>query len=458
MSNSPPYRKKLIEVDLPLDAINAESKREKSIRHGHPSTLHLWWARRPLASCRAVIFASMVDDPSSCPEEFETVDAQSAERRRLHKLIEELVVWENTDERRPEARDVMNRARFEIARSVARLRGESPPDKNSLAAVLNYLNDKALPIYDPFAGGGSIPLEAQRLGMRAVASDLNPVAVLINKALIELPSKFRNRPPVNPKADPMGMEVGKGRNRRKVAWRGAAGLADDIRYYGRRVRELAWERIGHLYPSARLSNGSEATVIAWLWARTVPCPNPACGVAMPLLKTFQASRKQHNEHWIKPVVDRATRSISFEVQNHSGGVPPEGTVNRNGVVCIACGTASPLAYVREQSRAGKMGQQMTAIVAEGDRKRMFLSSTDEHIRTALSAKPNISSIPRQKMPTTAYLVSGRGYGISHWYQLFTDRQLTGLTTLSDGVGEIRKQLFEQGVDPEYSNVVCTYLT
>ena len=208
---TPTYRKKLIEVDLPLDDINRESAREKSIRHGHPSTLHLWWARRPLAACRAVIFASLVDDPSSCPDEFPDEESQGAERDRLHNMISELVKWENTDERKPEARQLIANARYEIARSVDRSRGEPAP--TDPAAVLNYLADRALPIYDPFAGGGSIPLEAQRLGLRAIASDLNPVAVLINKALIELPPKFNGKPPVNPDADPMGMTVGKGMKR-----------------------------------------------------------------------------------------------------------------------------------------------------------------------------------------------------------------------------------------------------
>ena len=455
MTTQPPYRKKLIEIDLPLAAINAESKREKSIRHGHPSTLHMWWARRPLASCRAVIFASMVDDPSSCPEEFPSAAAQRAERKRLHDLIEALVVWENTDERLPEARDVMNRARFEIARSVARSRAEDPPDKNSPADVLNYLNDKASPIYDPFAGGGSIPLEGQRLGLRAVASDLNPVAVLINKAMIELPHKFRNRPPVNPEADPLRMEVGKGRNRRKVAWRGATGLADDIRYYGRLMRELAWERIGHLYPKAKLPDGTEATVIAWLWARTVPCSNPACGVAMPLTKTFQTSKKRGNEHWIKPVVDRDAKTISFEAQTSNEGVPKSGTVDRNGATCIACNTTSPLSYVREQSRAGKMGEQMTAIVAEGDRKRLFVSPTEEHVRVAAFAKAGWR--PTQMLPEEALGFSVQGYGFRQWSELFTERSLTGLTTMSDSLAGVREILLKSGANSDYVDAICTYL-
>ena len=253
---TPAYRKKLIEVDLPLDDINRESAREKSIRHGHPSTLHLWWARRPLAACRAVIFASLVDDPSACPDEFTDEESQRAERDRLHDMISELVKWENTDESKPEARELIARARYEIARSVARSRGETSPTEPS--EVMRYLGEKAFPIYDPFAGGGSIPLEAQRLGLRAVASDLNPVAVLINKALIELPPKFNGKPPVNPAADPMSMTTGKfigrGKNRKpeRVPWRGAAGLADDVRYYGKWMRDEAFKRIGHLYPKAKL--------------------------------------------------------------------------------------------------------------------------------------------------------------------------------------------------------------
>ena len=452
MTTQPAYRRKLIEVDLPLAEINRESAREKSIRHGHPSTLHLWWARRPLAACRAVIFASMVDDPSACPEEFPVEEDQRAERGRLHELIKRLVVWENSSDA-----NLLAEARYEIARSVARSHGEPPPDKDSPAAVLEYLNCQAQPIYDPFCGGGSIPLEAQRLGMRAVGSDLNPVAVLITKALIELPPKFANRPPVNPEADPMGLTTGKGKRQKQISWRGAAGLADDIRYYGRKMREMAWERIGHLYPQVKLPDGGEATVIAWLWARTVPCPNPACGVAMPLLRTFQVSKKRGNEHWTKPVVDRAAKTVSFVVQNHQDGVPAEGTVNRNGATCVACGSVSPLSYVREQSRAGHLGEVMTAIVAEGDRKRLFVSPNEDHIQMAASAKPNISSIPQQKMPTTAYKVSGRGYGIEYWHELFTKRQLTALTTFSDLMRDVRSMISKQGASVEYANAVCTYL-
>ncbi len=419
---SPAYRRKLIEVDLPLDAINRHSAREKSIRHGHPSTLHLWWSRKPLAACRAVIFASLVDDPGDCVDEFPTPEQQRTERQRLHKLIEQLVVWENSNDAK-----LLAAARREIARSVARSKGETAPTEP--AEVLAYLNEQAQPIYDPFCGGGSIPLEAQRLGLRAVGSDLNPVAALITKALIELPPKFANRPPVNPDADPMGMMVGKGRRAQRLPWQGAAGLADDIRYYGRKMREMAWERVGHLYPTVKLPDGEEATVIAWLWARTVPCPNPACGVAMPLMRNWRLSTKKTNLHWMRPVVDQSAKSITFVVQNHPEGVPQSGTVSRNGATCIACKGAVKLEYVRQQARAGNMGEVMTSVVAKGDRRRLFFSPTAEMQKIASGAKAQWR--PQQRMPTTAYKVSGRGYGITHWHQLFTERQLAALTTLSD---------------------------
>ena len=443
-------RKKLIEVGLPLDEINAESKREKSIRHGHPSTLHLWWARRPLAACRAVIFASMVDDPSSCPDEFPTKEEQSAERKRLHGIIRKMLKWETTDESKDTSRQIQLDTRYEIARSVARSRGESPPARDDTTGILQYLRDNAPPVYDPFAGGGSIPLEAQRLGLLSMASDLNPVAVLINKALIELPPKFSGRPPVNPDASNIH-DV--------MSWRGASGLANDIRYYGNVVRDEALQRIGHLYPKVRLSNGKEATVIAWLWTRTVPCPNPACGITMPLITTFQLSKKRGNEHWARPVINKENKTVSFVVQNNDDNVPKDGTVNRNGATCIACKTISPLSYVREQSKAGNMGEQMTAIVAQGDRKRLFLSPTDEHIRVALSAKPNTNFIPQQEIPTTTYKISGSAYGITHWHELFTNRQLAALATLSDLIPTIRDMIItNSGADKDYADTICTFLS
>ena len=454
------YRKKLIEVDLPLDDINRESSSAK----GHPSALHLWWSRKPLAACRAVIFASMVDDPSSCLDEFPDEESQRVEREKLHDLIRELVKWESTDESKPDVRDLIAKARYEIARSVARSRNEPPPDRANPAQVMKYLSDKALPIYDPFAGGGSIPLEAQRLGLRAIASDLNPVAVLINKALIELPPKFNNRPPINPDADPMGMTTGKftgrGKNRKpeQIPWRGAAGLADDIRYYGRWMREEAYKKIGHLYPNAKLPDGSEATVIAWLWARTVPCPNPACGVQMPLKTTFQLSGKKNNQHWIRPVVDHKSKKISFVVQNHDGDIPLERTVIRGGkgATCVACEGVAPQSYIREQSRIGNLGEQMTAVVAEGDRKkRIFLIPSNADRRSAMEAEPEW--IPTGRLPEQARSISVQIYGFTQWHNLFTKRQLTTLTTLSDMITEVRTRIMADCSDDEYADVVSTYI-
>ena len=457
------YRKKLIEVDLPLDEINRESSREKSIRHGHPSTLHVWWARRPLAACRAVIFASLVDDPSACPDEFPDDESQLAERNRLHNMIRELVKWENTDEGRPEARDLIARARYEIARSVARSRGETAPTEPS--QVLRYLGNKALPIYDPFAGGGSIPLEAQRLGLRAIASDLNPIAVLINKALIELPPQFNGKPPANPAADPMGMSTGKftgrGKNRKpeRIPWRGAAGLADDIRYYGKWMRDEAFKCIGHLYPKANLpDDGGEATVIAWLWARTVPCPNPACGVQMPLLTTFQLSKKANNQHWTRPKVCRESKTVSFVVQDNDEGIPLERTVIRGGkgAVCVGCSGTVPHAYIREESKAGNMGEVMTAVVAEGDKGRVFLSPSSAHVATAKAAKAKWR--PGGSLPEKALGFRVQAYGLIHWHQLFTERQLCALTKLADLLEEVRQRVTQDSNEQRYADVIATYLS
>jgi len=280
------HKKKLIEVSLPLEAINKEAAREKSIRHGHPSTLHLWWARRPLAACRAVLFASLVDDPSAHPDRFPTEEAQQAERLRLFAIIEELVKWENSNN---EA--VLAKARQEILRSC----DGNPP-----------------PVLDPFCGGGSIPLEAQRLGLVAYGSDLNPVAVLITKALIEIPPKFAGLPPVHP--DTKSMQLAN-------TWRGAQGLAEDVRYYGNWMRDEAEKRIGHLYPKVRLpkeQGGGEATVIAWLWARTGTCPNPACGAQMPLVRAFALSTKKGRQAWLEPIVNPAAKTVRFEVRTGQG--------------------------------------------------------------------------------------------------------------------------------------------
>jgi putative DNA methylase len=358
MPNPKPYKKKLIEVALPLEAINIAASREKSIRHGHPSTLHLWWARRPLAACRAVLFASLVDDPSALPEPFPTEDDQQRERQRLFGIIEDLVQWENSNNPA-----VLAAARAEILRSTD---GHPPP------------------VLDPFAGGGSIPLEAQRLGLEAHASDLNPVAVLINKALIEIPPQFANQPPINPDYAAQSSEA-KAANADR--WQGARGLAEDVRYYGQWMRDEAEKRIGHLYPkvqAVRQADGryrhatpdeienqqsqiQNLTVIAWLWARTVVCPNPACQARIPLVRSFALSTKKGKRAWVVPRVvrvDGQPPSVVFEVAGGEGETPA-GTVNRKGARCLCCGTPVPFEHVRAEGQAGRMGAQLMAIVAEG---------------------------------------------------------------------------------------------
>ena len=274
--------KKLIEVALPLGDINSEAVKEKSIRHGHPCTFHLWWARRPLATCRAVLFASLVDDPSSShlAHKFPTDADKERERDRLFKIIEDLVKWKNTNNEH-----VLEKARAEILKST----DGNPP-----------------PVLDPFCGGGSIPLEAQRLGLEAHGSDLNPVAVLITKAMIEIPTPFSEQPPVNSDAQ--------GALEQSGTWKGAAGLAEDVRYYGEWMQNEAEKRIGHLYPKVKVPNdqgGGKATVIAWIWTRTVKCPNPACGARMSLVRSFNLSRKKGNKVWIEPIVNRANKTVSF---------------------------------------------------------------------------------------------------------------------------------------------------
>ena len=444
----PTYRKKLIEVNIPLDAINRESARDSILTHGHPSTLHRYWARRPLAACRAVIFASIVDDPSECRDEFPTEPEQNAERTRLHNIMKRLVIWKTCNDE-----NLLAEARYEIARSIARNTGTEIPTKPD--AVLEYLREHCPAVYDPFCGGGSIVLEAQRLGLQARGSDLNPLPVLITKAMIELPLEFHNQKPINPNADPMGMFTGTSRRKTRTPWKGTAGLADDIRYYGAWMREEAHKRIGHLYPKAQLPDGTSATVVAWLWARTIPCINPACGLQMPLVKTFQLSKKKGGEHWIKPVVNRETNTISWVVQTHKDGVP-QPTVNRTGAYCLACGSAVKLPYVREQGKVGKMGEIITTIVAEDDRRKLFLSPTDAHIQAPLAAKPTWR--PKGKLPKQARSISVQLYGFTEWHKLFTNRQTTALNTFSNLLCEVRENIIRDGAEDRYADAICTYLS
>jgi adenine-specific DNA methylase len=446
--------KKLIEVALPLDIINVACSREKSIRHGHPSTLHLWWARRPLAAARAVIFSQMVNDPSwkwemEHPGQIPPSHLKAswaASRKRLFKIIEDLVLWENTTNE-----VVLERARVEIRKSwreVCELNKEHPQ-----AAELFNL-EKLPAFHDPFAGGGSIPLEAQRLGLEAYASDLNPVAVLINKAMIEIPPKFAGRPPVGP------ISKGDKQTSVKADWPGATGLAEDVRRYGAWMREEAFKRIGHLYPLVDITTGlpfrpefvegergstgslrtaDKTTVIAWLWARTVKSPNPAFShVDVPLVSTFILSSKAGKEAYVQPVIEGD--SYRFEVKT---GKSPEsargGTTagKRAGFLCLMSNTPMDYKYIRAEGSAGRMGQKLMAIVAEGSRNRVYLTPTSEMELIAQQAQPEWR--PETKLHGKCR-VNVSNYGLDCFGDLFTPRQLVALTTFSDLVQEVREKV------------------
>jgi putative DNA methylase len=434
------HRKKLIEVALPLEAINAASAREKSIRHGHPSTLHLWWARRPLAAARAVIFAQMVDDPSSLPDLFPTEKKQQKERERLFKIIEDLVQWENTTNE-----TVLQAAREEIWQSWRR----ACADNADHPRAKELFDRQKLPAFhDPFAGGGALPLEAQRLGLESYASDLNPVAVLINKAMIEIPPKFAGRPPVNPEARKQKTLLAR-------EWRGAQGLAEDVRYYGRWMRDEAEKRIGHLYPNVAVTAemakerpdlkpyvGQQLTVIAWLWARTVKSPNPAFAhVDVPLASTFMLSTKAGKEAYVEPVIENGGYRFTVKV-----GKPRDAEKTKSGTKlsrganfeCLMSKTPMAGDYIKGEGKAGRMGARLMAIVAEGDRGRVYLPPTPEHEAAAKKAKPEWRPDVEFFQKALGFRVGN--YGMSQWSEVFSARQLAALDTFSELVSEARKQV------------------
>ena len=439
-------RKKLIEVALPLDAINAAAAREKSIRHGHPSTLHLWWARRPLAAARAVLFAQLVDDPSSRPELFATVDEQDRERERLFRVIEDLVKWENTNNK-----TVLQAARDEIRENWRR----TCADNADHPRVAELFDPERLPAFhDPFAGGGALPLEAQRLGMEAHASDLNPVAVLINKAMIEIPPKFAGQPPVNP-------ETRLGSKLLTDEWAGAHGLAADVRHYGRWMRDTAEQRIGHLYPEIEITaemvreradlkryEGRKLTVIAWLWARTVKSPNPAfADVHVPLVSTFMLSTKKGKEAYVEPAIDG--RAYRFKVRV---GAPPDTAMAKAGTKlsrganfrCLMSDAPIVGDHIKAEGVAGRMAARLLAIVADGDRGRVYLAPTEEHAITASHANPEW--VPNTSLPDDPRNFWTVHYGLTTFGHLFTDRQLVALTTFSDLVAEAMDRIRDDATD------------
>lgn len=406
--------KKLIEVALPLDKINAACAREKSIRHGHPSTLHLWWARRPLAAARAVIWASLVDDPSSHPELFPTEEDQHQERERLFAILEKLVIWENSNNQ-----DVLDATKKEI---------------------LKYNHGEFPTLLDPFAGGGAIPLEAQRLGLKAIAHDLNPVAVMINKAMIEIPPRFSGKPPVNPGARRTTLN-------NTTGWVGVKGLAEDVRYYGEWMKEKAYEKIGHLYPKVQLppeEGGGEATVIAWIWARTVKCPNPACECEMPLASSFVLSKKKGKEAYIEPQFDYEKKKITYHVHLGKGKVPEAPKTSRGANFrCIMCRQATPSDYIKAEGMAHRMGNQLMAIVAEGKRGRIYVSPNEEQEKVADILKPK--DFPMGKIGGDRRALWTPLYGLIDFSDLFTNRQLTALTTFSSLISDVIAKVEEDAL-------------
>lgn len=472
--------RKLIEVALPLDAINEAAAREKSIRHGHPSTLHLWWARRPLAAARAVIFAQMVNDPSwkwelehggeLPPSNLKA--SWAAGRKRLFEIIKQLVKWENTANE-----EVLQKARAEIRKSW-RETCELNRDHPQAAELFNP--DKLPAFHDPFAGGGSLPLEAQRLGLESYASDLNPVAVLINKAMIEIPPKFAGHPPVNPEA---------GRDRDLVGrqWKGAQGLAEDVRYYGQWMREEAQKRIGHLYPQVEITVdmakersdlkplvGQKLTVIAWIWARTVKSPNPAFGhVDVPLASSFVLSRKTGKEAYIQPVLSGDSYSFTIKLGKIPGEAVDGTKLGGSNFRCLMSGVPIEAKYIRSEAQAGRMGVRLLAVIAEANAGRAHIQPTTEMELLAKSMLPSWK--PDLKVPTPNHDVDRLPmYGMPTWGDAFDQRQLVALTTFADLVKEVRsivlRDVAESGIPQDsqslelggsgscaYADSIATYL-
>jgi len=420
------YPKKLIEVALPLDDINAEAAREKSIRHGHPSTLHLWWARRPLAAARAVLFAQLVNDPGGKrgygAYKGQTKEDAQKEREKLFQIIRDLVKWGNYNNK-----EVLEKARTEICRSweeSCKITGDDP--------------SQMPPFLDPFAGGGSIPLEAQRLGLETYASDLNPVPVLINKALMDIPQRFINHKPIGPV--PHGVKQNKLDNEGPFG-----GFAEDVRRYGIFLRTEAEKRVGNFYPHIELPKdmgGGTTNVLAWLWARTVKCANPVCGCQMPLITTFVLSTKTGRETWLDPVINRNTNPPSFEFKIKAGkGKPasPPKTGRGANFKCLACGQVVSKDHLRNEFIKKNIGTKLLAIVVQAKGRRIYLPATRDQEDIAGKAVPPWK--PEEEMnQDTSDLVSGRGYGITQWYELFTNRQLLTLTTLSDLISSIKERV------------------
>lgn len=435
------YKKKLIEVALPLDAINKAAKEEKAVpRRGHPQTLHYWWARRPLAAARAVIFAQMVDDPSAHPDLFPTEKAQEKERQRLFRIIEELVLWENTTKEevlQPAREEILQSWRYTCAENADHPQAKELFDRHKLPGF-----------HDPFAGGGTLPLEAQRLGLESYASDLNPVAVLINKAMIEIPPKFVGQSPVNPAAR-------KNKGAKLQTWRGTQGLAEDVRYYGQWMRDEAEKRIGHLYPKVKVTAemaksrpalkqyvDQQLTVIASLWTRTVKSPNPAFAhVDVPLASTFLLSMKADKAVFVEPVIEEDTyRFVVKEGKLEDAAVAKNGTKLSRGANFECVMSRTPIAgdYIKNQAKNGKMGSRLMAVIAESDHGRVYLAPSTQ--LEAVPSEANSDGQPDVLIGGSTQYIGVKPYGMEKFAQLFTGRELVTLKTFSELISEVSEQV------------------
>jgi len=410
------YKKKLIEVAIPLDAINAGSAYEKMPGIGaHPRGIHHWWARRPLVACRAVLFAQLVDDPSSNPDEFPTQELVEEERKRLFAIIENLVVWGNSNNA-----SLLKEAQDEIKKSCG---GELPP------------------IFDPFSGGGSIPLEAQRLGLPAFGSDLNPVAVMIGKAMVEIPPKFAGKDPVHPEV--------KSRNH----YVHSEGLAEDVVFYVNMTLELVRQKIGELYPQTTVSSEhgeSSKNVIAWIWSRAVLSPDPAFSdTYVPLTSSFVLSSKKGREVWIQPDVNKQNKTINYNIRH--GGNKDIITKARQGTKygrgsnfrCLLSDTPITAEYIRNAAKTGNMREILIAIVADGKPGRIYLPPNQDHVQVIKNLKPHWK--PQTTFDHNALGFRIGNYGMNTFGDMYTDRQLVALNTLTDTIASLKTVILKDAI-------------
>ena len=412
--------KKLIEVALPLDVINGFSAYEKLPGIGaHPRGIHHWWARRPFAAARAIIFCQMVNDPGGERgwSSKKTKEQAEEEREELFEIVRKLADWKESDNQ-----EILTRAKEKIIESWKEM------------CALNVGNEDFIPdilpdFHDPFAGGGALPLEALRLGLKSNGTDLNPIPVMINKAMLEIPSKFQNHRPIGPSV---------GKQTSIQDYRGSEGLAEDVRRYGHWINEEVKKQIGSNYPPISI-NGQKRKVVAWLWARTVESPSPAFkGCMVPLVKSFTLRSKKGEVTYVEPIINNESKTYKFEVKIAGSKPSLEGTINRKGGECIFSGAPIPLKYIREQGKAGKLGIRLLAIVLEGKARKEYVSPTEE--QEDIGKNIEILNFPSAEIDHWAGCTNSVVYGLTRFENLFTPRQLKALCVYSDVIKELPKRI------------------